>query len=108
MTDVKIDTIWDSAKRRGAIKTYPEELVFDLSQKEFEKCRFKMINQNYRMVECTVHSNKFSHGFRLHPPHLFDLRDGIMYKKVKGKFVKFVPDFKKNLKNLEESKNETI
>jgi len=47
-----------------------------------------------------VHTNKFSHGFRLHPPHMWDIRDGIIYKRVGKKFVKFVPSFNKKLDKL--------
>ena len=65
-----------------------------------------MTNQNLRLVECTVHIRKFSHGFRLHPPHLWNLIEGILYKKIDGKFVKWVPNFSTNIKRLEESKKE--
>lgn len=102
------DVFWDNFKKEKAVKTFTEEEVFGLSKEEFKKCRFEMINQNYRMVECKVHLDKASHGFRLHPPHLFDLRDGIIYKKVKGKFVRFFPNYKQNIKNLEESKKEAV
>lgn len=98
--------IWNDAKKRGSIRTYTEEVVFNFSQEEFKKCRFKMTNQNYRMVECTTHVKRFSHGFRLHPPHLWDLRKGILYKKVKGKFIKWVPNFSTNLTRLDRAKDE--
>jgi hypothetical protein len=87
-------------------KKIEEELVFHLTKDEFKKCRFKIINQSLRLAECIVHRDRFSHGFRLHPPHLWDIRDGIIYKKVNNKFVKFMPDFEKNIKLVEESKKE--
>lgn len=98
--------IWDDANRRKAIRTYTEEPVFDFTQEEFNKCRFEMVNQNLRMVECTIHSGRFSHGYRIHPPHLWDIRKGILYKKVKRKFVKWVPNFSTNLTRLDQAKNE--
>ena len=98
--------IWGDAKKRGSIRTYNEENVFNFSQEEFEKCRFKISNQNLRMAECTVHTKRFAHGFRLHPPHLWDIRDGVLYQKLKGKFVKWVPNFSTNLTRLDQAKNE--
>jgi hypothetical protein len=93
----KKDNLWEELKKVGRVKNITEEEVFHLTKEEFEKCRFKIVNQNYRLAECVVHTNKFSHGFRLHPPHMWDIRDGIIYKRVGKKFVKFVPSFKENV-----------
>ena len=98
---VEPNEFWDDVKRRKTIKYVKEKTVLHLTEKEFSKCRFRITNQNWRMVECTVHTDQFSHGFRLFPPHLWDLKDGIIYKKVRGKFIVWKPKFSRNVKLLE-------
>lgn len=90
---------WEQAKKAGKVKYVPDKSVFDFSKKEAKRCRFVMVNQNLRLVECTVHRGKFSHGYRLHPPHLYDLRKGIIYHRedTKSKWKPWYPKFKPNL-----------
>lgn len=98
---------WDYAKRNKLIENSTETTVFNLTQKEFEKCRFSLPDKNTRMIECQVHTKNFTHGYRLFPPHLWDLREGVIYKRNdKGEFEKWSPNFKNNVKLIEESKKD--
>lgn len=98
---------WDWAKRNKAIEQSQEAPVFQLTQEEFEKCSFSLPDKNTRIIECQVHTKGFSHGYRLFPPNLWDLRGGIIYKRNEnGKFEKWYPNFKNNIKLVEEGKKE--
>lgn len=88
--------VWDAAAKNDAIEKIEEQEVFHLSQAEANKCRYEMVNNTERMAECIVHTKGFTHGVRLHPPHLWDLRDGIVYQKVNGEWVRWSPVVKEN------------
>ena len=105
---MKSDYFWEVAKKKKKVRKLTDEKVFGFTKKEAEKCRFKMVNQNLRLVECTVHRGAFSHGYRLHPPHLFDLRDGIIFHRqdTKSKWKRWYPNLNENLRRLKESLKE--
>jgi hypothetical protein len=64
-------------------KKNKEQPLLELSREEKKRCVFECVNQNYRLFECVVHKNeKASHGLRLHPPHLWEVKDGVPYKRV--------------------------
>lgn len=105
MVQLRSQDIWEDAKKRGIIEKIEEQVVFTFTHEEFEKCRFRMKDQNLRMVECTVHRSKFTHGYRLHPPHLWDIKEGKLYKKSEGKWVRWIPNFSNNLDLISEAKN---
>ncbi len=92
--------MWDAAKRGGGIEYTDEQQVFKLTPKEAEKCRFEITDNTQRLAECTVHHGAFSHGVRLHPPHLYDLRDGKVYFKEGDKWVRWVANVEKNKERL--------
>lgn len=54
--------------------------IFSLSLSEAKKCRFYCINPSLRLYSCKTHNDR--HGFRLHPPHLYEIKNGIIYRKV--------------------------
>jgi hypothetical protein len=58
------------------------------------------------MAECVVHRSNFSHGIKLFPPHLYDLKDGIVYARdiEKGEWVRWFPNFVENRKGLVKEK----
>lgn len=76
------------------------EDVFRMPIEEWDKLRFRICDKTRRLVECYNHPQGKVFGFRLHPPHLWDLREGVLYKKVKGKWVKFYPRFEENLERF--------
>lgn len=86
---------WAIASKSGAVKTFEENEVFRLSKEEAKKCRFKITNQAWRLAECTVHTGNFSHGIRLFPPHLWDLRNGKVYHREneKAKWKRWLPNY---------------
>lgn len=88
--------LWDQAERNKTIEYVPEKEVFHLSPKEAKKCRYEIINQTERMAECTVHKSNFSHGVRLHPPHLWDLREGKVFMKKGGGWVEWSATVQEN------------
>ncbi len=91
--------LWKGAERDKTIERTEEVSLFKLTREEFEKCRFSLPDKNTREVECQVHTKGFSHGYRLHPPHLWDLREQIIYRKNnKGEFERWYPEFKSNLR----------
>lgn len=94
--------VWQSAEAKHEVEKVEEEEVFHLSQKEANKCRFVMVNNTTRMAECTVHTQSFTHGVRLHPPHLWNIIEGIVYQKVNGEWVRWSPIVKENIKRFEE------
>lgn len=94
---------WDSVEKAKNSETHEDQEVFHLTQKEAAKCRFEIIDQNNRLAECTVHQGTFSHGVRLFPPHLWDIRDGIVYHKVNGEWVKWSPIVKENVSRLQDA-----
>lgn len=91
---------WEHAKQHNKVENYEEREVFKLTQEEADKCRYVMGNKNLRMAECIVHREGFSHGIRLHPPHLYNLKDGIVYYKKDGKWVRWQPKIIENLSRL--------
>lgn len=101
------EDIWETAKKNKTIEHYDEKTVFDFTQKEADRCRFEIVNQNYRLAECTVHKKEFSHGYRLHPPHLWNIIEGKLYKRAEGKWERFVPNHRINLKNMEVSRRDS-
>lgn len=72
------EAIWATAKRADAVETFPGEEVFSLTPKEAERCRFKLSDdtreKDMGMAECTVHTTKSTHGVRLFPKHLWNIR----------------------------------
>lgn len=76
------------------VKEIQETDVFSLGNIDYGECRFEIINMSMRLCECVVHKAKgFSHGFRLHPPHLWDIREGgKLFKKLDGVWVRFLPE----------------
>lgn len=97
-----IPSFWDSLidKRTGKklYETREEQDPFRMPIEEFEKLRFRMSNMTLRLVECYNHPQGLVFGFRLHPPHLWDIREGVLYKKVNKQWVKFIPDYNENTK----------
>lgn len=57
--------------------------VVKLPKEEAKKCRFACVNPSYRLFACITHNKQ--HGLRLHPPHLWVVKDGIVYKRVDNK-----------------------
>lgn len=94
---------WDAVEKAKAGEDHVEQEVFHLTQKESAKCRYEIIDQNNRLAECTVHRDTFSHGHKLFPPHLWDIRKGILYRKVNGEWTKWVPIVKENVTRFEDS-----
>src|SRR3990167_9379969 len=89
------------------VERFEEITIFSLSPAELDKCRYEIINQSQRMAECTVHREGGSHGIKLHPPHLYDLRDDVVYYMDKGRWIRWKPDLKarkEDIKDLTESK----
>lgn len=97
---------WEVAERAGRIEKYEEQTVFHLTAAEAEKCRFEITNQSQRMAECVVHTKHFSHGIRLHPPHLYKLEDGLVYFKHEDKWIRWTPNVEANKKRLENLEQE--
>lgn len=97
---VESKAMWDAAKRGNGIEYADEQIIFSLSDKEAEKCRFEITNMNQRLAECIVHRGDFSHGVRLHPPHLYDLKNGKIFFKHEGKWVRWVANIAKNKERL--------
>ena len=93
-----LDDLWKGKK----IKRYTEKVVFSLSEQEVDKCRYEIVDQTRRMAECKIHRDNFSHGVRLHPPHLYNIIDGIVFFKDDGKWVKWKPNFKARVKDIED------
>lgn len=100
----KIDPekIWrDLVKSGKKIKRNDEVIKFKLSDKEVEKCRYEVIDKNLRLAECTVHRGECSHGVKLWPIHLWEIKEGLVYQKVNGEWILWKPNFKNNLKRFE-------
>ena len=95
--------LWDQAERNNQIEKLPEQEVFHISEKEAKKCRFNIINMDLRMAECSVHSGDFSHGVKLHPPHLWNIdKEGkVFYRQnMKSKWLRWLPAVKANKERL--------
>lgn len=85
---------------RKGIQIFPEEIVFKLTQEESEKCRFRIINHSTGDAECYIHNG--NHGVRLHPKHLWDIRDGLIYfKDQSGQWQRWLSVVKENLTRFE-------
>ena len=85
---------WKRKEKQKKVEKFTEEVLFTLTPEEFKKCRFEIKDMTTRSVECTVHRKNYSHGFILHPPHLYLLKDKILYMREKDKWVLFEPRFK--------------
>lgn len=96
------DRFWSEAKRKGLVENYQEQISFKLSKEEAEKCRYEITDMSMRMAECTVHRENFSHGIRLHPPHLYKIERGIVYFKGPKQWERWYPNFKQNASRLVE------
>ena len=94
--------IWADAERRKEVERIQENEVFHLSPKEAKKCRYEIINQSERMAECTVHTGGFSHGVRMFPPHLYDLRNGKVYfrQSQKSEWIEWSANVSENKQRL--------
>lgn len=57
--------------------------ILNLTKEEAKKCRFVCIDQSLRLFACKTHNQ--SHGLRLHPPHLYTIKNGVVYKIVDNK-----------------------
>lgn len=105
-TKIGSEKFWDSLRdpvtRKSIVETYEEDPndVFRMPTEEWEKLRFRISNKTLRLVECYNHPKGVVFGFRLHPPHLWNLREGVLYKKVGGKWVRFQPRFEENLERF--------
>lgn len=86
---------WAEAEKNKSIEKSEEQVIFHLSDKEARRCRYELTDQTQRMAECIVHEY---HGVRLHPPHEWDLKNGIVYYKGERWF----PNIKENLTRFEE------
>lgn len=93
---------WKVAEKMGTIETSREQISFRLTQAEAIKCRYEIIDQTTRMAECKVHRDNFSHGIKLHPPHLYKIEDGIVFcrKDLQSEWIRWFPDFVENKKRL--------
>lgn len=98
------EKFWESLKRDKRVK-YKEitepEAVGSFSADEWDSLRFRITNQSLRLATCTNPPHRDPIVFRLFPPHLWDIRDGQIYRKVDGQWIRFVPDLKKNLERFE-------
>ncbi|MEM4270799.1 MAG: hypothetical protein QXO70_01745 [Candidatus Pacearchaeota archaeon] len=61
-----------------------------LTKEEAKKCRFVCIDQSLRLFSCKTHDGR--HGLRLHPPHLYEIKDGVIYKKLDNKLKVWYAD----------------
>ncbi len=93
---------WAVAEKMGKVEKIKEEIVFKLTESEAQKCRYEIIDQSLRMAECMVHRDNFSHGIRLFPPHLYEIKDGIVFCRdtIKGEWQRWFPNFVENKKRL--------
>lgn len=94
------ERIWLNYKRSKDIdyEEFDEGETGSLSPDLWDSLRFRIANNTERMVECTNHPQNISFGYRLHPPHLWDLRNGVLYRKDEtGKFVIWKPYLEQNL-----------
>ncbi len=105
-TESPLAQAWAVAEKMGNIQTNKEEVVFRLTEVEAKKCRYEITDQSTRMAECTVHRDNFSHGIKLHPPHLYKIEDGIVFARdvKKGEWVRWFPNFVENRKRLIDTK----
>lgn len=92
---------WESVDKAANSELHEDKEVFHLSQKEAAKCRYEIVDQDNRLAECTVHRDVFSHGVKLFPPHLYDIRKGILYFKKNGEWIKWIPVVKENVSRIE-------
>ena len=95
--------IWDDLTNKDGSVNYEritEGDVFKMSREDWDKLRFRISNMTLRLVECYNHPQGKVFGLRLHPPHLWDLRDGVLYKKTPEGWVKYFPNFDENLERL--------
>lgn len=93
---------WDSFKKDRLVeyKEVEEQEFGSVTQEQFEKLRFKISNQTLRLAACINHPQGVEFGFRLHPPHLWKLEDGKLFKKINGEWERFIPRIADNLQRL--------
>lgn len=95
--------VWLNAKRKNLVENIETKTIFNLSQKEANKCRYVIVDMNERMAECYTHKGEFSHGVKMFPPHRFDLHaDGTVWcrKTTKDKWVQWFANIKENIQRL--------
>lgn len=86
--------LWEVAKARKKVETVEEQELLSLTDKEFKKCTFRIVNQSERLAECQFHTKGMRHGVRLFPPHLYNItEDGkLEYRESQDKpFKPFSP-----------------
>lgn len=97
------EQLWLEAKRKKAVESVETQVIMKLTQKEANKCRYVIIDMNYRMAECYIHRDKFSHGVKMFPPHLWDLHaDGTVWHRAsqKDKWKQWSANVKENVQRL--------
>lgn len=79
--------------------------ILNLTKEEAKKCRFICIDPSFRLFACKTHNQK--HGLRLHPPHKFEIKNGVVYKRLDKKLKVWYADLyaKKNFFNRGRSEN---
>jgi hypothetical protein len=97
----KIEKLWESLERNKRVENFTEGESFELTMSEMEKCRYEITDNTKRMATCTTHSRSYPHGIRIHPPHLYNIVDGIVYFKSEGSWIRWFPDVALNRKNAE-------
>ena len=98
-TENKIPNYWEGSKN---IEKFTEEVIFQLTQEECEKCRYTLVDNDYGMAECYIHRGKFTHGVRLFPKYLYDIKDDIVYCRddQKSPWRKWKPNISLNKKRF--------
>lgn len=96
------NSLRDPSTGESLVETRPESVddVFKMPVEDWLNLRFRISNMTMRLVECYNHPKGVAFGFRMHPPHLWNLKDGILYKKVNGQWVRFIPTFEENLERF--------
>lgn len=93
---------WSGAKKSKDIeyKESEEQVFGSVTQEQFEDLRFRISNQSLRLAECINHPDGLSFGFRLHPPHLWKIENGKLFKRIKDEWVRFIPNLEDNISRL--------
>lgn len=94
--------LWDDAIKKNKVEKFTEQEAFALNSSEVKKCRYHLIRQNPPDAECYIHKGNFSHGVRLFPKHLWDIKDGIVYfrRDKNSAWERWKPNILDNLKRL--------
>jgi len=87
----------DNFPRNNTTEKFIGKEIFHISDTEFSKCRFKIIDHSTGDAECITHNG--THGIRLFPKHLWDIKDGIVYHRddSKSQWITWNPSAKDNL-----------